>query len=33
MSIRILLADDRAMVRDGIRALLEQEPEFKVVGA
>jgi two-component system response regulator NreC len=30
--IRILLADDHAILRDGIRALLEDEPEMEVVG-
>jgi len=30
--IRILLADDHAIVRDGIRALLEKETDFEVVG-
>jgi len=30
--IRILLADDHAIVRDGIRALLEKEADFEVVG-
>jgi len=32
MSIKLLLADDHAIVRDGIRALLEKEPDFKVIG-
>lgn len=32
MSIRILLADDHLIVRDGIRALLEKESDFKVIG-
>jgi DNA-binding NarL/FixJ family response regulator len=30
--IRILLADDHTIVRSGIRLLLEQQPDFKVVG-
>ena len=30
--LRILLADDHAMVRAGIRALLSQTPDFEVVG-
>ena len=30
--IRILLADDHRMVRQGLRALLEQEEDFEVVG-
>ena len=29
--IRILLADDHALVRDGIRRVLEEDPEFLVV--
>ena len=32
MSIRILLADDHAIVRDGIRSLLEKQADFVVVG-
>jgi DNA-binding NarL/FixJ family response regulator len=32
MSIRILLADDQAVVRSGFRAILEDEPDFEVVG-
>ena len=31
-SIRILLADDHAIVRDGVRALLEKQPDMTVVG-
>ena len=30
--IRILLADDHTIVRDGLRALLEHEPDMTVVG-
>lgn len=30
--IRILLADDHAILRDGIRALLNDEPDMQVVG-
>jgi DNA-binding NarL/FixJ family response regulator len=30
--IRILIADDHAIFRDGLRRLLESEPEFEVVG-
>lgn len=30
--IRILLADDHAMIRDGLKALLAQQPDFAVVG-
>ncbi|HEX3879809.1 MAG TPA: response regulator transcription factor [Bryobacteraceae bacterium] len=32
MSIRILLADDHAIVRDGLRALLEKQPDMTVAG-
>jgi DNA-binding NarL/FixJ family response regulator len=32
VSIRILIADDQAVVRSGFRALLEDEPDFEVVG-
>jgi DNA-binding NarL/FixJ family response regulator len=32
MGIRVLLADDHQMVRDGLRALLEREPGIEVVG-
>jgi two-component system nitrate/nitrite response regulator NarL len=31
-SIRILIADDHPIVRDGLRRLLETEPDFSVVG-
>jgi len=31
-SIRILLADDHTMVRDGLRALLDKQPDMTVVG-
>ena len=30
--IRILLVDDHAILRDGIRSLLEKDPQLKVVG-
>lgn len=32
MTIRLVLADDHTIVRDGLRALLEANPEIKVVG-
>ena len=32
MSIRILLADDHAIVRQGLHSLLEKEPDIEVVG-
>ena len=32
MSIRILIADDHTLFRAGLRALLEHEAEFEVVG-
>ncbi len=32
MSIKVFLADDHAIVRDGLRALLEAEPDIEVVG-
>ena len=32
MTIRILLADDHKIVRDGLRSLLEKDFELKVVG-
>jgi len=31
-AIRILLADDHTMIRSGLRALLERQPDFQVVG-
>src|SRR5690349_7278830 len=30
--IRILIADDHAIVRDGLRMLLSNQPDFRVVG-
>lgn len=32
MSIRLLIADDHKLMRDGLRALLEKEPDLSVVG-
>nr|HID13528.1 response regulator transcription factor [Anaerolineae bacterium] len=32
MAVRVLLADDHALVRQGLRALLESKPGFTVVG-
>lgn len=32
MSIRILLAEDHTIVREGLRSLLENQPDMKVVG-
>ncbi len=32
MSVRILLADDHAILRQGLRSLLEKEPDIEVVG-
>ena len=31
MSVKILLADDHAIVREGLRALLEKEPDMEIV--
>ncbi len=31
-NIRILLADDHEVVRDGLRALLEKQPDFEITG-
>jgi DNA-binding NarL/FixJ family response regulator len=30
--VRVLLADDQALVRDGFRSILEREPDLEVVG-
>ncbi len=32
MSIRVLLADDHALFREGVRSLLETQPDIEVVG-
>jgi len=32
MSVTILLADDHQVVRQGLRALLEAEPDFQIIG-
>lgn len=32
MAVRILLAEDHRLVREGLRALLEKHPDFEVVG-
>lgn len=32
MTIRVVLADDHAVVRDGLRALLDAQPDIEVVG-
>lgn len=32
MPIKIILADDHAVFRSGLRALLEREPDFEVIG-
>ena len=32
MSIRVVLVDDEALVRDGFRSILEREPDITVVG-
>ena len=31
-SLRIVIADDHALVRAGMRALLSQDSEFEIVG-
>ncbi len=32
MTIRVLLADDQALIRSGFRVLIESDPDFEVVG-
>ncbi len=32
MSIRVLLSDDHRIVREGLRTLLDKEPDIEVVG-
>jgi len=32
MTISVLLADDHAIVRDGLKLLLESRPEIRVIG-
>lgn len=32
MAIKIIIADDHRLIRDGIKSYLEDDPEFKVVG-
>jgi two-component system, NarL family, response regulator LiaR len=32
MTVRVLVADDHRVVRDGLRYLLDQEPDIDVVG-
>lgn len=33
MKIKVLLADDHTIVRDGLRALLESEPDIEIIGS
>jgi DNA-binding NarL/FixJ family response regulator len=33
MTIRVLIADDHAVIRDGVTAMLERQEEFEVMGA
>jgi len=30
--IRVLIADDHAIVREGLRAILEAQPDFEIAG-
>lgn len=32
MTINLLLADDHQVLRDGLKAILEKEPDLKIVG-
>jgi len=32
MSIRVLLSDDHRIMREGLRSLLEKEPDIELVG-
>ena len=32
MPVDVLLVDDHKIMRDGIKAILERDPEFRVVG-
>lgn len=32
MTIRVFLADDHTIVRDGLRMLLEAQPDLQVIG-
>jgi len=32
MSIKVLIADDHQIIREGLRAMLENEPDIKIVG-
>ncbi len=32
MTIRIILADDHTILRQGLKSLLEEEPDFQIVG-
>jgi len=31
MSIKVLLVDDHAIIREGLRSLLEKQPELEVI--
>jgi len=32
MTIKVLIADDQALIRSGLRAIIESEPGMEVVG-